>query len=533
MNPDTEERFWSALGETARPRLSEAQWTAQRARILARLTPADSPRLRAWAAVGAAAFAAAAWLLVPQSKTPQPEAPIAGPVTPPVVEPVAEPIAEPVQIAKWDPRVTMVEGQVTIFSRGAAEGVPAAEGMPLEEGDNVRTGVDGRAELALSSDSVIALGPASVVTLSDLEPKQTLLNLDLGTLVAKLQWKGTPGRHMDIMTPTAVAAVRGTEFGVTVQEGGETSVGVFDEGRVAVRTVETSAVEETMLEPHQEVRVPRGPISETETRDGRNFLRVGELAQLKPFREQIERIRQRPEELSQSWKGMDRPQREELRSRMMGEHQARMQAMPAPERQAMMERLRRPENGARPQRPEGFQGEGRPQRPEGTQGEGRPQRPDGTQGEGRPQRPEGTQGEGRHQRPEGTQGEGRPQRPEGTQGEGRHQRPEGTQGEGRPQRPEGTQGEGRHQRPEGTQGEGRPQRPEGQFPREQGGLEPRQRIQEGREPHQRQEPGRERRERREGGMQPPGGPRREHGGQDRKPGGQQRGRGGPGRERRQ
>ena len=524
MNQDTDDRFWSALGEAARPRLGEAQWTAQRVRVMARLTPASSTRPRAWAAAGALACLAAAWLIIPRGNTP----PTVAPVQAPVVSPVVEPVLEPPPIAKWDPRVTMVEGTVTIFSRGADEGVPAEEGMPLEEGDNVRTGADGRAELALSSDSVIALGPASIITLSDLEPKQTLLNLDLGTLVAKLRWKATPGRRMDVMTPTAVAAVRGTEFGVTVQEGGETSVGVFDEGRVAVRTTADSAVEETMLEPRQEVRVPMGPNTDIETRGGRNYLRVGELAQLKPFQEQIERIRERPEELSRSWQEMDRPRREEVRSRMVEQHRERMQALPPEERQAMTQRLRRPENGQ----------EGGPRRqPGGVEGGGRPQRPGGVEGEGRPQRPGGVHGEGRPQRPGGVEAEGRPQRPGGVEGEGRPQRPGGVEGEGRPQRPGGVEGEGRPQRPGGVEGEGRPEprRSEDGSPREQEGTQPRRHIQEGREPNQRQGPGGERgerRERREGGMRPPGGPGREQGGQGRQQGGQQRGRGGPGRERR-
>ena len=324
MKQDDDNEFWSRLGETLRPRLTEAQWTAQRGRIFSRLTPEKPRRLMRWTAAAALAGLAGLWFLLPGGKN-------------------RTPITEPAQDSTWDARITMVQGQVTVFARGGGEGVPAEEGTPLEEGDTVRTGSDGSAEVALSTNSVIDLSPDSVVTLSNLKPKQTLLDLDLGTLVAKLRWKGSPGWRLDVRTPTAVAAVRGTEFGVSVQEGGETTVGVFDEGKVAVRTTVAPSIEETMLNPHQEIRVPPGPRIETEMKDGRSYLRVNELSRLKPYQEQIERIRERPQALSRTWKDLGRPAREKVRARMAEEHQRRMLALPPGVRQSMKERLRRPE----------------------------------------------------------------------------------------------------------------------------------------------------------------------------------------------
>ncbi|MBI5884431.1 MAG: FecR domain-containing protein, partial [Elusimicrobia bacterium] len=284
MNQDNDNEFWSKLEETLKPRLTEAQWTAQRARILSRLAPEGAGRLRPWVAAAAAACLAGLWFLLPVDKLlprDKGETKVAEPAQ---VLPVRVPRPES---SAWDARVTRVQGEVTVFANGSVEGVPAVEGMPLDEGDHVRTGTDGRAELALSAESVLDLGPGSAITLTDLKPRQTLLNLDLGTLVAKLRWQKTQGRRLDVMTPTVVAAVRGTEFGVTVQEGGDTSVGVFDEGRVAVRTQDAPAIEETMLEPRQEIHVPKGREVETETREGRSYLRVSGLSRLKPQQERI------------------------------------------------------------------------------------------------------------------------------------------------------------------------------------------------------------------------------------------------------
>jgi hypothetical protein len=321
MKQNEQPEFWSGLGDRLRPRLSEAQWAAQRARILARLTPAASGRLTRWAAATALACLAGVCFCLPGLLT-------------------RTQLRAPAQPAPWNARVTMVQGQVAVFARGSEDGVPAQVGMPLDEGDEVRTGSDGHAELALSADSVIGLNSDSILALSNLEQKQTLLGLDVGTLVVKLHWEGPRWRRLEVETPTAVAAVRGTEFGVTVQEGGDTSVGVFDEGKVAVRTKEPSSIAETMITPHQEVTVPKGQPAETEMKEGRSCLRVNGLSRLKPYQEQIERLRQRPEALNRTWREMASSEREEIRTRLAEEHQNRMLALSPEERQSLRQRLR-------------------------------------------------------------------------------------------------------------------------------------------------------------------------------------------------
>ena len=42
MKQEEDDAFWSGVGDTLRPRLSEAHWTAQRNRILSRLAPEES-----------------------------------------------------------------------------------------------------------------------------------------------------------------------------------------------------------------------------------------------------------------------------------------------------------------------------------------------------------------------------------------------------------------------------------------------------------------------------------------------------------
>ncbi|OGR58354.1 MAG: hypothetical protein A2X36_17245 [Elusimicrobia bacterium GWA2_69_24] len=325
MNDENDDVFWSTVGKAARPRPPETYWAAQRSRIMTAIATRPSPRYSLFAVPALAAACAAAWILWP--RPPQPR-----------IGPIVTTEAAP---AFWDARLTAVTGPVTVFVKGETEGVPAVTGMPVEAGDEIRTAGDGRAELALSAESVLELAGNTRMTVSSLEEKNTLLDLGLGGLVAKLRWVAEQGRRLEVRTPTAVAAVRGTEFGLAVAEDGDTSVGVFDEGQVAVRPAEGSVIAETLITAHQEVRVPRGTEAETEQREGRRMLRVQRLSRLAPYRENLERVRSRHNELPGSWKELPREERAERRSSIRREHAERMNSMPPQERDSLRQRLRR------------------------------------------------------------------------------------------------------------------------------------------------------------------------------------------------
>jgi hypothetical protein len=322
MNPNDENDFWSKIGDKTRPRLSEAQWAAQRRRILARLEPDGYAILLRWGAA-AAAVGLVAWFVVPKFRT----------------QALSDERAE---LASWDVRISTFAGTVTVFPRGGDEGVPAAAGMPLDEGDEVRTGADGSAEFALSADGALSLGSDADVAFASLKTTAARLDLNLGALIAKLSWKGHPDRRLAVNTAAAVAAVRGTEFGVTVQGDGTTEVGVFDEGKVAVTANDDASITETLLQPHQETRVPVGVPIETETKDGRHFLRVDALTDFKPFQERMDALRERPAELRRNWKPLDAPQRERMREDISSANRDRLNALPPAERAFQQELLHRP-----------------------------------------------------------------------------------------------------------------------------------------------------------------------------------------------
>jgi hypothetical protein len=154
--------------------------------------------------------------------------------------------------SRWDARLTSAKGEVVIHPADGSDAVPAEADTPLDEGDRVTTGAGSSAEIALDGESLITLAENSDFKLEKTDKSDSLFALTLGSLLAKIQKLGS--QSLSVRSPSAVAAVRGTEFGVDV-EGDQSHVGVFDEGRVEVKG---GAGGSEVLAPNQETSVRRG-----------------------------------------------------------------------------------------------------------------------------------------------------------------------------------------------------------------------------------------------------------------------------------
>ncbi|MBI3549862.1 MAG: FecR domain-containing protein [Elusimicrobia bacterium] len=208
-----------------------------------------------------------------------------------------------------DARITTVEGEVTVYSPGDKDGVPATSGMPVEPGDRVVTAAESRAEIAMDADSIIELEGGTDFTVTSLERKQSSFALAVGSLLAKVQDLLKGGGAMRITSPNAVAAVRGTEFAVEQEAGdGPSHVAVFDEGKVAVSDPR-AAGPEALLGPNQELSVPKGA----------NFATVTPMAlqRFRMRRARIEMMRQRRKNLRRAWKNLTPEQRQKLRQQFI------------------------------------------------------------------------------------------------------------------------------------------------------------------------------------------------------------------------
>ncbi|OGR87052.1 MAG: hypothetical protein A3J74_07005 [Elusimicrobia bacterium RIFCSPHIGHO2_02_FULL_57_9] len=229
---------------------------------------------------------------------------------------------------EWDARITDVRGEVTVLpADGDAQGVEAEKDMPLASGDRIATGTDAGAEISLEGDHVIYLRANSDFTLQSARHSDSIFNLTLGSLLAKLQKLGE-GRQLKVRTPTAVAAVRGTEFGVEIspENPDETYVGVFDEGKVAVSD---ESGHEEILGSNQEIQVLRGQ-------------RAAMPYQLKRFvrhRRFVRSLDRRMLALRKTWKPLPAAQRLERRLEILQRLRQRRQEL----RQKMREKRNRPD----------------------------------------------------------------------------------------------------------------------------------------------------------------------------------------------
>ena len=135
--------------------------------------------------------------------------------------------------------VSRLAGAPTILRGGQQQ--PAERGMALREGDRVVTGTGGRLEIAAADGSTIIVGEQTTVVLTrlvlpgDAGPGQGLLDLVEGILRFSL-----PGswNRFEVITATAVASVRGTEWLIDAKGSENTAVFVA-KGSVEVETPPT------------------------------------------------------------------------------------------------------------------------------------------------------------------------------------------------------------------------------------------------------------------------------------------------------
>lgn len=122
-------------------------------------------------------------------------------------------------------------GRVEVWSPATNAWAQAKIGQPLEEGNAIRTQDASRAMLRFPDGSVIQLDNKTTFEVSSIGSQKTELNLLKGRLKAFV--RGLFTSRMQVRTPTAVAAIRGTELSISADENhSEMSV---QEGRMEVQ----------------------------------------------------------------------------------------------------------------------------------------------------------------------------------------------------------------------------------------------------------------------------------------------------------
>ncbi len=158
----------------------------------------------------------------------------------------------PAPSGRIEAKLTYLEGEVSL-TRDKAR-LPAELDMVLLPGDTVETGKDAQAEVTFDDSSAINLDPESRFGITELVQdsvagqrtvKTALFSGELKAQIAKLAQNST----FEIESPTAVSAVRGTEFIVAYRPGQPTQVTVLV-GRVGVRRPRVKEAE-VMIQEHE------------------------------------------------------------------------------------------------------------------------------------------------------------------------------------------------------------------------------------------------------------------------------------------
>ena len=231
------------------------------------------------------------------------------------------------EAADWDARLGVVKGEVTVYSAdGGEDGASGEEGMPLEAGDRVVTAEGASAEIVLDGGSLVTLRESTDFKIESPAKADSVFHLAFGSILAKIQKLGE--QKLRVRTGTAVAAVRGTEFGVEV-EGDETHIGVFDEGKVDVSAADGGPAE--LLIANQETRVAKGA----------KPLHAYQLQRLMRHRALMRGHGRRLSAIRKNWRALPPAQRLELRKKALERMRERRRGMIEKRKQGMERRSER------------------------------------------------------------------------------------------------------------------------------------------------------------------------------------------------
>ncbi|MDA8130725.1 MAG: FecR family protein [Elusimicrobia bacterium] len=157
--------------------------------------------------------------------------------------------------------IYQLQGSVEVRKAGEEDWLKAVKGLPLRQGDSLRTGGRSWCEMLLRDGTFIRLDQNSETGAEELRADDEGRAFGFSFLKGRAVWlvaklKGKVLSRFTVRTPSAVCAVRGTEFAVSVSTDGASQVGLF-EGKVAL----TSGAAEKELVPGQEAALSRGEVA--------------------------------------------------------------------------------------------------------------------------------------------------------------------------------------------------------------------------------------------------------------------------------
>ncbi|MEZ5581859.1 MAG: FecR domain-containing protein [Candidatus Competibacteraceae bacterium] len=137
-------------------------------------------------------------------------------------------------------RVLDVRGEVEVSSGETGKTAPLEVEHVLQAGDTIRTGPESSVRLKFHDDSELLLQADSTLTLETLHVYansglvDAQMHLQRGRLEAQATTRRDPAIRYEIRTPSAVAAVRGTEFRVGADDANQVALAEVTDGEVSL-----------------------------------------------------------------------------------------------------------------------------------------------------------------------------------------------------------------------------------------------------------------------------------------------------------
>jgi len=116
--------------------------------------------------------------------------------------------------------VTTMHGQATVARLASTTALPLKFRDSIFERDRINTGENSTVKVLMGGKAIVTVRELSVLTITEVLGKTTI-NLESGKIgVAVARQRMKPGDRLEVHTPNAVAAVRGTVFVVEVKRQG-------------------------------------------------------------------------------------------------------------------------------------------------------------------------------------------------------------------------------------------------------------------------------------------------------------------------
>ncbi len=120
-------------------------------------------------------------------------------------------------LVQVNPKVTFITGDAMFRENTEQEWQMAIVGQSLDDGYQVKTSPKSRMDIRFHENTAIRLNENSQMTIDSLSIRKMVLNVDNGKMYGKFD-KLFKNHELTVKTPTAIAAIRGTELGFDVRE---------------------------------------------------------------------------------------------------------------------------------------------------------------------------------------------------------------------------------------------------------------------------------------------------------------------------